>query len=74
MIVFPLLGLVARQWQVIAIGQAFGQAQRDWAQSSDLLSDGSNVGHSCRIPAVQALPLSSEHFFFLNNLKISHWF
>ena len=38
-----------RKWQTVFVGQAVVQIKGDRSQSSDLLTDGANAGHSSRV-------------------------
>lgn len=51
---------VAGEWQDAAAGQAVDSVERNGPSGADILPDGPDVGHHCRVSAVQALSLSGK--------------
>ena len=51
------------QWQAISIGQASCSSEGEGEQGAYLLTDGTNVGHTRRVHATEALSLPGQHIF-----------
>ena len=52
-----------RKWQVIFVGQAAVQIERDWPQGPYLLADGAYAGHLGRVSPTTSFPLSGKYLY-----------